>query len=78
MEPSYENMKKLMEYIHKDFEILAGNEVGPSHSSWQDVAGTAACSLKNLAALVEASRVRGSFVTFPCFSEIPHEPSEAG
>jgi hypothetical protein len=73
MQPTYENMKKLMEYIHKDFEILAGNEVGPSRNTWQDVAGTAACSLKNLAALVEASRVRGSFVTFPCFSDIPRD-----
>lgn len=75
MQPTYENMKSLMENIHKDFEILAGNEVAPSsegNTYWQDIAEDAALNLEVLAGLVRRTKVTG-FVTFPCFSDIPRD-----
>ena len=39
-----------------DLAILAGDQVCPNDSSWQDVAGTAAVNLRHLAGLLDAAR----------------------
>jgi len=50
-----------------DLAILAGDIVGPSNVSWQDVAGTAAANLKVIAALLDEAREgrHGPFPVFP-------------
>lgn len=56
-----------------DLSILAGDEVGPSDASWQDVAGTASVNLRALASMIEAARagnVVNGPVVFPSLSEV--------
>jgi hypothetical protein len=53
---TYADMKTALTNALGDLEILAGNRVGPSGSSWQDVAGTAATNLQWLANMLYAAR----------------------
>ena len=68
----YEEAVKLLATIRQDVEILAGEVMGPSDASWQDVAGALAVNLRVLAARLDAARegrvVDGPFV-FPSFGE---------
>ena len=48
-----------------DLRILAGDEIGPSDATWQDIAGTCAVNLRALAAYLDNARGGGSFVQFP-------------
>ena len=53
-----------------DLSVLAGDRIGPSDASWQDVAGTAAANLRALADMIEAARQGGSLVAFPSPAEV--------
>ena len=54
-----------------DLSILSGDIAGPSDSTWQDVAGTAAVNLHHLARLLENARAGNleSCLVFPAPSE---------
>lgn len=55
-----------------DLAILAGETVGPSDASWQDVAGTAIVNLRALANMIEQARAGNVIdgpVVFPSVSE---------
>jgi len=72
MKDCYDEVKRHMEAALGDLAILCGDEVGPSDSSWQDVAGTAVVNLRVLATAIEKARLgkfRGPLV-FPSPSEI--------
>ena len=60
-------MKQALTDALGDLEILAGNKVGPSHTSWQDVAGTCAVNLQVLASQLEQARLGNAeaFLVFP-------------
>jgi len=51
---------------------LSGDIVGPSDSTWQDVAGTAAVNLRYLAKLIEQARAGHAepMLVFPSPSEV--------
>ena len=49
-------LSRALNHLLGDLSILAGDVVGPSGVSWQDVAGTAAVNARHLAALLEAAR----------------------
>ena len=60
--------KQRLEALVEDLAILAGDVVGPSDSTWQDVAGTAVVNLYALANQIEQARagnVIGGPVVFP-------------
>jgi hypothetical protein len=64
---TYRIMKTLLESALNDLQILAGDKIGPSTSSWQDVAGTCAVNLECLAAQLKQARLGNceSGITFP-------------
>jgi len=68
---TYAEMKRLLTNALGDLSILAGDAVGPSDVSWQDVAGTATVSLQCLVWQLEEARKGNceSFITFPSPSE---------
>jgi hypothetical protein len=66
---NYETAERTLQNVMGDLAILAGDVVGPSDVSWQDVAGTAAVNLSVLASLIEDAREEGSFISFPSVSE---------
>lgn len=49
---TYEQMKTALGCALDDMEVLAGDRVGPSGSSWQDVAATAAVHFRDMAILL--------------------------
>jgi hypothetical protein len=67
----YETMKTALENLLNDLSILAGEKVGPSGVSWQDVAGTAMVNAQVLADQLKAAREGNSesFITFPSPAE---------
>lgn len=66
----YTKMKRnLCDALH-DLRILAGDVVGPSGASWQDVAGTAAVNLRALADQIEQARELGQ-AAFDCAVVFP-------
>lgn len=71
---SFEKASKLLQDIVIDLSILSGDTVGPSNSSWQDVAGTCMTNLRVLASQFEEARkgnVRNNApVVFPSLSEV--------
>jgi hypothetical protein len=69
-------MDKLLRSIRDDLQILCGDTVGPSDSTWQDVAGTLAVSLRGLANQVEQARAGNAqpFIVFPSFDEVADLP----
>lgn len=71
MKTTYERMKVQLTLALDDLEILAGNKVGTSDASWQDVAGTCAVNFHVFAAMLEEAR-KGNhepFLVFPDASE---------
>lgn len=68
---TYKTMETALRNALNDLAILAGEKVGPSGSSWQDVAGTAAVNLTVLANQLNEARHGNaeSFITFPSPSE---------
>ena len=68
---TYKRIESALRDLLGDMEILAGDVMGPSDASWQDVAGTAAVNAEVLAHLLNEAR-RGNaeaFFTFPSPSE---------
>jgi hypothetical protein len=63
---TYATMRLLLTNALNDLEILAGNRVGPSDASWQDVAGTCAANLQALVWQIEKTRA-GNSESFPAF-----------
>ena len=68
---TYKKMEQALTTLLNDMAILAGEKVGPSDVSWQDVAGTAATNAQWLANLLYDARKGNaeSFLTFPSPSE---------
>ena len=68
---SYENFKRLLDSIQTDLNILAGNEVGTTDATWQDVAGTLATNMEAYAALLHEARKgrHEAFLSFPALGE---------
>lgn len=58
--------RTLINALH-DLSILAGDVVGHSDTSWQDVAGTAAENLRALAGMLDSAR-HGNYVDFVSFA----------
>jgi hypothetical protein len=79
MTASYRTMVELLETILHDFEILSGNEVGPSGTTWQDVAGTASANLLALSAQLEQARSGDAepFIIFPSPRDLTAPDSDA-
>lgn len=72
----YERARKLLATALGDLRILAGDDVGPSGASWQDVAGTCAVNLRCLADAIEQARagnVASGPVVFPSPSDCEGE-----
>ncbi len=53
----YETMRRALRDALGDLNILAGNAVGPSDASWQDVAGTCAVNLEVLVSQLRQARI---------------------
>lgn len=70
LQPNYDTLLKLQQQIIDDAAILAGEELGPSDASWQDVAGTMATNLRVYARLLDRAR-EGTYghCSFPSWSE---------
>lgn len=68
---TYQRMREALCNLLNDMSILAGDKVGPSDVSWQDVAGTAMVNAQVLAAQLEQARLGNceSFITFPSPAE---------
>ena len=71
---SYQLAERTLANALHDLRILAGDIVGPSDASWQDVAGTAAANLRALADMIEGARNGPGPIVFPS----PAEALEAG
>jgi hypothetical protein len=72
----YEEAVDLWRTIVDDLAILAGDKVGPSGVSWQDIAGTLSVNLLCLASRLDAARegrVVNGPVVFPSPSDISEE-----
>ncbi len=69
---TYDRMKKEIEAIVADIQILSGDTVGPSGATWQDVAGTLAVNLRALAGIVDEWRKGNAepFCSFPGLDDI--------
>lgn len=77
----YEEAKRMLRAIIGDFLILSGDEVGPSNTSWQSVAATAAINLHVLGLRMEAARggyVADSPVVFPSPADLDDENPNQG
>jgi len=70
---TYATMKRTLDDIKADIDILSGETVGPTDSTWdstwQDVAGTCAVNLRHLATLLDLARESKaeSFISFPAW-----------
>ena len=74
----YSTMKRTLEALLNDFEILAGNRIGPSNVAMRDVIGTAHANASALTAELECAldgRME-SFMVFPSPAEILDTDSE--
>jgi len=71
----YEEAKRLLVAIIQDFQILSGDVVGPSDSTWQDVAGTAMVNLHTLALRMHEAR-NGNVVDGPVVFPSPDAEEE--
>jgi hypothetical protein len=69
---TYKAMRGELRLIVDDIQILSGDTVGPSDSTWQDVAGTLAVNLRSLAAMLDNWRGGNAdtFCTFPGLDDI--------
>ena len=66
---NYEVCKRTLTDLLNDLDILAGNKVGPSGVSWQDVLALATQDARALATMLDSARHGGCFNTFPCPEE---------
>ena len=71
MKASYEAMRHGLRMLRSHFAVLSGDEMGPSSTTWQDVAADCASTLRQLADLLDAARdgKAESFLVFPSFDE---------
>ena len=67
---SYQLAGRTLANALHDLSVLAGDIMGPSDASWQDVAGTAAANLRALAEMIEAARQGPGPVVFPSPAEV--------
>jgi hypothetical protein len=69
---TYKKMREVLANAIEDLEILAGNRMGPSNVTWQDVAGTCYTNLRVLANQIEAARSGNHepAITFPSPAEL--------
>lgn len=74
-EARYDVMKHALTNLLHDFRILSGEIIGPSDSSWQDVAATARINAQALADQLAEAQCGNteSFLTFPSPSECLEE-----
>jgi hypothetical protein len=73
---TYDFMEQLLKNVLHDLSILAGDIVGPSNATWQDVAGTASANLQVLASQLDKARNGQAEpgITFPSPAEcLPEE-----
>lgn len=70
LNPDYKTLKSLLTYIILDINILSGDEIGPSDSSWQDVAGTLSCNMKVYARLLDTLREGSHAEAFPGLNDL--------
>ncbi len=71
MSDFYTEARRKLVSLLADLEILAGDRIGPSDASWQDVAGTAAVQLHSYARLLDRART-GNYpgnIVFPSPAE---------
>ena len=68
----YDEARKMLKQIIDDFCVLSGDKVGPSCSSWQDVAGTVMTNLHVLSKRVQAAR-EGRVVDGPVVFPSPND-----
>lgn len=68
----YETAKRYLTQALEDLSIIAGDSVGPSDASWQDVAGTATVNLRCLADQLDQARV-GNVASGPVVFPSPAE-----
>ncbi len=73
----YETARDTLRSALTDLRILAGDEIGPSDVTWQDVAGTCAVNLRALASLIEAARL-GNVVSGPVVFPSPDDIESEG
>lgn len=72
----YMTVLRAMNNMVGDFKILAGEEMGPSDATWQDVAGTLEVNLRVLANQIESARtgnVNDGPVVFPSITAMAEE-----
>ena len=55
----YSTAQRALNHAITDLRTLAGDELGPSDASWQDVAGTVAVNLRCVATYLEQACERG-------------------
>ena len=53
---SYERMRRDLRSALHNMRVLSGDIVGPSHSTWQDVAGETAVIFQHMTDMMEAAR----------------------
>lgn len=72
LKPDYETFDGLLKDIIADMRILAGDAVGPSNASWQDVAGTLATNMEVYARLLHRARQGDSVypAVFPSVDDV--------
>jgi hypothetical protein len=74
---AYHMLQDQLSEVFLHLNILAGERVGPSGKSWQDVAATAATNLRDLADMLDAVReskpFRGASLTGPVVFPSPEE-----
>ena len=67
---NYITARNALHFAIANLAILAGDDIGPSDSTWQDVAGTAIANLSNLVSQLESAREeRIGSIVFPSPSE---------
>ena len=69
LKPTYETLDKILGVIISDIEILAGDQIGPSDASWQDVAGTLSTNMKVYAKLLDQARQGEGMIIFPSLND---------
>jgi hypothetical protein len=69
---NYETLLHGLRMLRSHFAVLCGDEVGPSHATWQDVAAECAATLRGMAEMLDAARNgrAGPFPVFPSFDEV--------
>jgi hypothetical protein len=74
---TYHMLQDQLSEVFLHLNILAGDKVGPSDQSWQDVAATAATSLRDFADMLDAVReskpFRGASLTGPVVFPSPED-----